>query len=272
MTDTNTPSGYHLRMATIEGQPSTRQDRRKARTRGLILDAAEELFAAHGDAVTVEQIADTADVAIATIYQHFGGKDALYLSVIERALEANEHHMLAIYMSDADPVEKLIDAAGAYLRFYLESPHLFRMIQLQPGQPADDDPAAMLVAERISRMNAAIVATIAEGVKQGSARKVSEVDTAHFLWGTMNGVIGLATRPDSLRLTIDQLRSASFQGLDIVLEGLLTDKHRGADGRISRKIRQRLRRVIDAATELPQAVSAAVAPAPARARRRKTTA
>ncbi|MFC9998616.1 TetR/AcrR family transcriptional regulator [Nocardia sp. NPDC127526] len=256
-------------MASTDTQPSTRQDRRKARTRGVILDAAEELFAG-GDAVTVEQIAEAADVAIATIYQHFGGKDPLYLAVVERALEANERHMVAIYESDAEPVDRLIEAAGAYLRFFLESPHLFRMIQLQPGHLAADQ-AATLVAERINRMNAALVALITDGIREGSLRKVGAVDTARFLWGTMNGVIGLATRPDALRLSTSELRATTLQGMELLLEGLLTDRHRGADGRVARRVRLRLKRVVEAATDLPQADSPQPKPEPTAPRRRGRT-
>ncbi len=89
------------------------------------------MFSDDADAATVERIADAADVAVATIYQHFGGKDELHMAVVERAIERNEHHMLAVYESAAEPVEKLIDAAGAYLRFHLASPQMFRMIALQ---------------------------------------------------------------------------------------------------------------------------------------------
>ncbi|MGV9771749.1 TetR/AcrR family transcriptional regulator [Streptosporangium sp. NPDC003464] len=62
-------------MATTMG----RRERKKAQTRQALADAALRLFSAHGyDGVTVAQIADEADVSIATLFAHVpDGKEAL---------------------------------------------------------------------------------------------------------------------------------------------------------------------------------------------------
>jgi AcrR family transcriptional regulator len=56
-----------------------RRERKKALTRQALADAALELFLAHGyDGVTVAQIADAADVSLATLFKHVpDGKEAL---------------------------------------------------------------------------------------------------------------------------------------------------------------------------------------------------
>ena len=57
---------------------TTRQVRKKQRTRALIRETAWELFAAHGyDATTIKAIADAADVAPRTVTIHFPAKDDL---------------------------------------------------------------------------------------------------------------------------------------------------------------------------------------------------
>jgi AcrR family transcriptional regulator len=59
-------------------ETTTRQERRKQRTRALIRETAWELFAAHGyDATTIRAIADSADVAPRTVTMHFPAKDDL---------------------------------------------------------------------------------------------------------------------------------------------------------------------------------------------------
>jgi AcrR family transcriptional regulator len=223
-------------------ETATRQDRRKARTRGLLLDAAEELFCSHGDA-TVEQIAATADVAVATVYAHFGGKDDLHGAVVERALEANEQHLLAVYESEVAPLDKLIDAAAAYLRFYLDSPNRFRLIALRHGRPATTA-ADRLIFQRVDRMNRALTAVIAQGVDDGSLREVDPVATAAFVWGAMNGVLGLSVRPDGLRLTKAETLAALHQGLQIILTGFVSARYRSADGGLSEELEQKLRDTI----------------------------
>ena len=56
-----------------------RRERKKAATRQALADAALELFLERGyDAVGVREIADTADVSVATLFKHFPeGKEAL---------------------------------------------------------------------------------------------------------------------------------------------------------------------------------------------------
>lgn len=57
---------------------TTRQERRKQRTRTLIRETAWELFATHGyDATTIKAIAEAADVAPRTVTMHFPAKDDL---------------------------------------------------------------------------------------------------------------------------------------------------------------------------------------------------
>jgi AcrR family transcriptional regulator len=59
-------------------ETTTRQERKKQRTRTLIRETAWELFAAHGyDATTIKAIADAADVAPRTVTLHFPAKDDL---------------------------------------------------------------------------------------------------------------------------------------------------------------------------------------------------
>lgn len=60
------------------GAGKTRQERRRLQTRRRIYEAAYELFVANGyDETTIEQIADHADVARATVFNHFQRKSDL---------------------------------------------------------------------------------------------------------------------------------------------------------------------------------------------------
>lgn len=57
-------------------------------TRGLILDAARELFAAHGvKAVTMRQIAAAAEVDHSLVHHYFGAKSEMLVEILERELE-----------------------------------------------------------------------------------------------------------------------------------------------------------------------------------------
>ncbi|MGU3500801.1 TetR/AcrR family transcriptional regulator [Mycobacterium sp. C31M] len=58
--------------------------RRMEQTRTVLLDAAETIFASRGYAGSLEEIADAAGYTRGAIYAQFGGKDELFLAVIER--------------------------------------------------------------------------------------------------------------------------------------------------------------------------------------------
>ncbi|KAA6222942.1 TetR family transcriptional regulator [Streptomyces albofaciens JCM 4342] len=72
--------------------PVGRRERKKARTRKALADAALELFLERGfEQVSVKEIADAADVSVTTLFKHFAGKEALVFDLdddIEAALVA----------------------------------------------------------------------------------------------------------------------------------------------------------------------------------------
>lgn len=60
------------------------RERRMEQTRTVLLDAAEKIFAGRGYAGSLEDIAEAAGYTRGAIYAQFGGKDELFLAVIER--------------------------------------------------------------------------------------------------------------------------------------------------------------------------------------------
>ena len=53
-----------------------------ARNRLALLKSTQEILAIRGETVTIEEIADHAEVAVSTIYKHFKDKDALISATI----------------------------------------------------------------------------------------------------------------------------------------------------------------------------------------------
>src|SRR5919108_94548 len=62
--------------------------KRAAPGRERILEEARSLFAAHGyDSVSMQQIADAAQVNKATLFHHFGDKEGLFVAVMREEFE-----------------------------------------------------------------------------------------------------------------------------------------------------------------------------------------
>jgi AcrR family transcriptional regulator len=202
-------------------------DPRKRRTMGALLDAAEEIFRERPvDAVTVDEIAERAGVAVGSIYNHFGSKGGLHAAVVERALDLDRHYMDRAYTPDRGPVEQLFAAAEEYLGFYLAYPDYFRMLAF-PSNPSQYT-AGREIAERLARsvheQNSRMVAALRGGMDAGIVREVDPEDVAAVLWSAWNGVISLAWRPDSLRRTEPELRTLLATATDLVANGLLIDR------------------------------------------------
>lgn len=196
-------------------------------TTATILEAAQRLFTERGfHAVTMDAIAEDADVAVGSIYHHFRNKDNLYLALVERALDINERVMAQAYGGGRSPVEELIAASDAYCRFNLENPGHFRMVALR----AVDGPPGELAGEvetRIADKVETLVGDVADALRR--ARDAGQIDcpdpgrTSVFLWSAWNGVLSARWRPDRLALDEKELREVLAVGRDIVLRGLRVD-------------------------------------------------
>ena len=66
----------------------SRLDRRKARTRQALIDAAVRLIAeGRGDRASVQEITEAADVGFGSFYNHFDSKEQLFQGAAEEVLE-----------------------------------------------------------------------------------------------------------------------------------------------------------------------------------------
>jgi AcrR family transcriptional regulator len=194
-------------------------------TTANILDAAERLFTERGfHVVTMDAIAEAADLAVGSIYHHFKNKERLYLALVERALTVNEEAMAAAYGDGRTPIEELRAASDAYCRFHLNNPGYFRMIALRtldvpPGDMASE--VERRIADKVESLVGDLADTLRRADAAGQIQCPDPDRTAIFLWGAWNGVLALRIRPDRLQLDDAELAQVMTVGRDIVERGLL---------------------------------------------------
>lgn len=111
---------------------SNRARLRRAREelyRGIILDAAESIFAEHGfGAAKMQDVATVAKVSTSTVYGLFEGKEALFDAVhARRGLE-----LLAAIRDQpsalSEPLDRLLGGVAAYAGYLMEHPDYLRML------------------------------------------------------------------------------------------------------------------------------------------------
>jgi TetR/AcrR family transcriptional regulator len=200
----------------------TRTERRKRRTIDAILAAAEAVYAERGfGGGTVEEIAERADVAVGSVYNHFGSKGGLELAVAERAALADESFMDRAYTADRDAAEEIRAAGLEFLAFYREHPDFFRLLafpHLASGDGGEE--TRERVASRVAAQNARLVQALRAGIEEGSVRPLDPEAVATVLWSAWSGIIALAWRPDSLRVDLDELEHLIEVAAEIVVDGI----------------------------------------------------
>lgn len=215
-------------MANVTTPKPTRAERRKARTEAAIVAAAERLFKERGFRDTrIEDLATAADVAVGSIYSHFGSKLGLFVTVMERALEAQEQVLLEVHRRRAPADVKLRELGEAFLAFAVDNPAKFRLLNegpASPGRPSDEELARRVehMSDRGLALIDALAATIDEGVRAGILRDVDPQRSARFLWSAWSGATALHLRHDRLGAPDPlEIRAIVQQGTDLVTHGLM---------------------------------------------------
>lgn len=197
---------------------ANRMQRKARANRQAVIDAAREIVVESGpSALTLEAVAERADVAVQTIYNRVGGRSALLTAVAEAALEEGRGYMDEAYAASGSPEERLLIAATAYARFARERPHEFRI----SVEPPDEPEAISRIVELTATQNAKFAAAVRDGAAHGDIRADLDADrVAAVLHAAANGVLALAWRPGGLATSEDDIDRLLQTFVAIVQDGL----------------------------------------------------
>jgi TetR/AcrR family transcriptional regulator len=141
-----------------------------------ILTVAETLFARQGfDAVSMNDIAEAAEVSKANVFHHFTSKKDLYLAVVRRACEDASAHLDDLGTDEAPLADRLGAFATAHLQSLLRHEPVTRLIlrELLGGNPrAGQDLAEQVYGEKFARF----VGILRAGQEAGTLR--ADIDPA----------------------------------------------------------------------------------------------
>jgi AcrR family transcriptional regulator len=102
----------------------------KARREEEILEAAATLFAQCGySQADTQTLADRLGVGKGTIYRYFPSKRELFLAAVDRLMsQLHESITQAISSDFYDPINRLLRAVNAYLKFFSDRPELVELL------------------------------------------------------------------------------------------------------------------------------------------------
>lgn len=181
------------------------RERRQARTREAIVQAAEEIIEAQGpDALNMRAVAERIDYSASNLYEYFSSKDELLATVIQEALTRLTMHVRHISMN-LSPRERLLSYGQAYLEFARQHPQLYLLIFGRKGvhqhlTHAEETPSAYHLLQEI----------VEEGVKGGVFVTHPGFRVHEMTCGCLSLVHGIAM----LRLTLHDVSWEASEASD----------------------------------------------------------
>jgi len=164
---------------------SGRREKRRLQRRQGILDAAEQVFAAHGfHEASIDKIAEAAEYAPGTIYLYFKDKDALYTSLVASKITRMVDFVERAAEKAKDPLEGLLAAIRAQFEFHDANREFFEVFirDRRPPPPGNGAEWRNIVAT-MARHKAALVRLIARARRRKVIRSGSSEDFAGALLG-----------------------------------------------------------------------------------------
>lgn len=207
------------------------RERNKEKRRQAILDAALELFGSEPPAsVTVERVAERAEVATATVYNLVGTRDDLLEALVHRVLDDLVESLSAGEREGgrADPLAAAELIVEQSARAFTASPVAFRYVigELggRPPRPGVErfDPALLQIAAMREAQQAGVVRSDLDPLVLGRQIYLSYV-------GALNAWAGGA-------LDDEAFVTAAHHGLWTVVVAAATEEHRAAMARRWRRV------------------------------------
>jgi AcrR family transcriptional regulator len=116
----------------IGSVPEPPRQRDAERTRAEILDVATQEFADRGYAgARVDEIAAKTSTTKRMIYYYFGGKEQLYVAVLERAYQRIRGLEQQLDVEHLDPVQAVRELAGLTFDHHEAHPEFIRLVSIE---------------------------------------------------------------------------------------------------------------------------------------------
>jgi AcrR family transcriptional regulator len=139
------------------------------RTRATILSAATQEFTANGlTGARVDAIAKRAGVNKRMIYHYFGGKEGLYLAVLETTYEAIRVAEMDLHLTDRDPTDGMRELVLFTWRYFLAHPEFLSLLGTENLHKA----AYLRRSKRIRELHSPLIGMISSLLERGEKARI----------------------------------------------------------------------------------------------------
>jgi AcrR family transcriptional regulator len=209
----------------VEEKRRKKKAREKENRRNTILKAARRLFFDRGfKAVTVDSIAEKADVSKGSIYLCFESKEEIYTQILIADNIALYERMRNFASIKASASQLLQEFSRIYVDYFLNDKELFRILMtfmMQTGQMhlTEKQRTELIIS---TNKNIEIVSDIIQkGIKSGEFRPVENIrQMQNAIWGMLNGIISLFLFTGNPIKRMERIHSTVQNSLDVFIKGL----------------------------------------------------
>jgi AcrR family transcriptional regulator len=153
----------------VIAKPRAAATRDPERTRAAILAAATQEFTAKGlTGARVDAIASRARVNKRMIYHYFGGKDGLYLAVLEATYAAIRSAELDLHLTDRDPVDGMRELVLFTWRYFIAHPEFLSLL----GTENLNQASYLKRSKKIRELHSPLVGMISDLLVRGEKARV----------------------------------------------------------------------------------------------------
>lgn len=202
-----------------------RKDREKEIRRNTILKVARKLFFKRGYRnVTVECIAEKAELSKGSIYLYFNSKEELCTYILLDDINKFQGIIKQLFENDQSASELLVNFSSIYIEFFLRDPELFRILitfMLHTDNMNLSEGLHKNIIMATNQTISIIEQILQYGIEKGEfPHSVNLRVNRNAIWGLFNGIISLHLFTGNESNREDRIRSTIRLGLLTYIKGL----------------------------------------------------
>jgi AcrR family transcriptional regulator len=202
-----------------------KKEKEKENRRNIILKAARRLFMDRGfKAVTVDSIAEKAEVSKGSIYLCFESKEEIYAQILIADNLALYERVKYFASIEASASQLLQEFSRIYVNYFMNDKELFRILMTFMMQTTQMNLTANQNTELIRSTNENIMIIseiIQKGIASGEFAPVNNLrQVQNAIWGMLNGVISLFLFTGNPIKRMERIHSTVQDSLNIFIKGL----------------------------------------------------
>jgi AcrR family transcriptional regulator len=196
-----------------------RKDKELQLRHQIIIDAASELFAAKGyHNTTMDDVAEKAELAKATLYKLCPAKENLYMDVLKNIFEQFNTIAESSMQGRSSLKDKLTGYVKNLITHFIAKADFFRLLIKEMNEVQLPETGSKQLMEVHGKLNSILIEELKAGIKRKEIRNVDPVKTAcifnHMVFGShLNNFYGL-NDGKKIDETVTFLIDLLFQGIE----------------------------------------------------------